>query len=345
MRVFSSARFDQSLSKRLTALATPEFAQWEPGTRWASSELIERLAGSDVLLTEEQDPVGLIDAEVCAGAADLKAVVFAGRRPRVDMDAATGAGIMVCNVPGMNSGAVADLTVAFILMCARHIGPAMVRAKAGEWADASDPEPMDWVYRNFTGFELEDKAVGLVGFGVVGREVAMRLQGFRVRILAYDPFVAPEQALRSGAEPVSLDDLLRQSDFVSLHVPMTDDTRDLLRARELGLMKPTAYLINTARAGLVEEKALHRALGERRIAGAALDVFHEEPIPRDSPLLAMPSVIMTPHIGGASSDQVRHHSGAFLDTVGLLARGEAPPSLVNPEVLETPVLRLPRAKA
>ena len=336
-RVLAAARLDAPAAAELRRLVNLEQAQWQPGERWSSDNLVRRLGGMDVLLLEEQDPVGRMDDAVCAAAVALKLVVFAGRNPPVDLSAATQQGILVCNAPGMNAAAVADLTVVFIIMCARRIAQAV--AGIGSWEGEAGDRPMEWVYRHFTGFELAGRTVGLIGLGAIGAETARRLSGFDVTLIGHDPFVSSEAARQLGVEPVPLDRLLRESDFVSLHAPVNDTTKGSLGAAELRAMKPTAYLINTARAALVDEAALQMALDERWIAGAALDVFHEEPIRPDHPLLRNERVIATPHIGGASSDQVRHQSEVYAATLKRFLCGEPLPNLVNPEVLDSPRLR------
>jgi len=335
MRALMVARFHDSLVSQLNRLVDPEFVTWDPSDSWSSAELSRRLRGFHILTTEEQGPVGPIDQEVLANAADLKAIITARRRPRVDLDAATKAGVLVFNMPGLNAGAVADLNIAFILLCARPVIQAAEETKKGLWAQ----NPPMWRYQRFLGFELEGATVGLIGFGAIGAEVARRLRGFGIRIVAYDPYISQEKATALGVTLVSLENLLKTSDFVSLHAPSKPENRNMLGAREFRSMKRTAYFINTARADLVEEKALYQALEEGVIAGAALDVFHDEPLPSENPLLRLPSVIITPHIGGAISNQVYHQSQAIIDTLRQLRLGEQSPNLFNPAVLGTPQLR------
>ena len=336
-RVLAAARLDGAGAAEIRRLVNLEQAEWQPGDRWSSRDLIHRLGGIDVLFIEEQDPVGYVDDAVCATADTLKLVVFAGRNPPIDLAVATQRGVLVCNAPGMNAAAVADLTVAIIIMCARRIAPAVAGIES--WAAEAGDRPMEWVYRHFTGFELAGRTVGLIGLGAIGAETAKRLSGFDLTLLGYDPFVAGEAARRLSVEPVLLDRLLEESDFVSLHAPVNDETRGLIGAVELRAMKPTAYLVNTARAALVDEAALQTALAERWIAGAALDVFHEEPLPADHPLLRHERVVATPHIGGASTDQVRHQSEVYAATLRRFLYGEPLSNLVNPEVLDSPELR------
>jgi phosphoglycerate dehydrogenase-like enzyme len=187
------------------------------------------------------------------------------------------------------------------------------------------------LYTRFTGVELGERTVGLVGLGAVGREVAARLLPFKCRVLAFDPYVATPPP---GVTLVGIDELLRASDFVSLHAPLTPETTGLLSRQRLGLMKPTAYLVNTARAALTDEDALHDLLRDGRIAGAALDVLVEEPLQPGNRFLALPNVIVTPHIGGATVDVTRHQSDIVVDAMERWLRGERPRWIANPAVLE-----------
>jgi phosphoglycerate dehydrogenase-like enzyme len=163
-----------------------------------------------------------------------------------------------------------------------------------------------------------------------------------MRILAYDPYVSQDAADAVGVTMTSLEELVRQSDFISLHAHVTEQTQALLGRREFDMMKPSAYLINTARAALVDETALMQSLQENRIAGAALDVFHKEPLPPDHPLLKLPNVLALPHIGGATLDVIRHQSETAERNLEAIREGRIPPTLVNRDVLNSPKLRLPR---
>lgn len=219
----------------------------------------------------------------------------------VAVDYATQRGITVLNTPGRNARAVAECTLGLILAEVRNIARAHAYLKDGQWRRS---------FPNSAAIpELYEKTVGLVGYGAVGRLVAGYLQAFGSRIMAYDPFATGDPA---PATLVDLETLLRQSDVVSIHARLTTETYHLIGAAELALMKPTAILVNTARSGLVDEAALVRALAERRIQGAALDVFDVEPLPKDHPLLQLDNVTLAPHLAGSTID-------AFLNSPRMLA--------------------------
>lgn len=333
MRLVASGRFDEAVLGRLSKDWDVVTIPHRPNL-WGmpERELIDALHGVDVLLTEV-DP---ITASVLASCPDLKAVVSCHGNPvNVDVPAATAEGVMVVNTPGRNAYAVAELCVALMVMVARNVVAASDALRSGQWANA----PRGWAYRTFQGCELAERTVGLVGLGAVGRLVAKRLKAFDMTVLAYDPYVSQEVADTVGARLVPLDTLLTESDFVSMHVHVTDGTRGMIAARQFALMKPTAFFINTGRAGAMDEEAMLHALSSQSIAGAGLDVYHREPLPTDSPLLKMPNVTLLPHICGATSDVIRHHS--LIAEMGLadLRGGQVPRHLFNNAVLENARLR------
>ncbi|MBK9942463.1 MAG: phosphoglycerate dehydrogenase [Kouleothrix sp.] len=248
--------------------------------------LLEVLPEYDALVVRSGTKV---TAEVLAAGTKLRVVGRAGTGvDNIDVDAATRRGIVVVNAPASNSVAVAELTIGLILALARQIPQAFVSLQAGKWE------------RNkFMGFELRGKTLGLVGLGRIGAEVAHRARGLEMHVLAYDPVVSTDRAGQIGVTLAALDDVLTQSDFVSLHVPLIDSTRNLINAARLAQMKPNAYLINAARGGIVDEVALVEALERKQIAGAAFDVFSKEP-PTDSPLLGHPRVLTLPHLGAST---------------------------------------------
>lgn len=233
----------------------------------------------------------------------------------IDVDAARERGVTVCNVPGANRHAVADFAFALLLSLARSIPHADRLTRTGEWP-------------RLFGAGVHGKTLGIVGLGNIGREVARRASGFDMQVLAYDPFPAPGIEAQLGVELCALDDLCARSDFISLHVGLDASTRHLIDARALTLMKPSAMLINAARGGIVDEDALHVALRDRRIAGAALDAFEQEP-PYGSALLELDSVIATSHIAGYTEDALTALSLSCVENVLRLAKGEPLLNVVN----------------
>jgi phosphoglycerate dehydrogenase-like enzyme len=229
----------------------------------------------------------------------------------VDLEAARAYGIAVTNTPGANARSVAELAVEMILLLARPVLQAAAETRAGGWP-------------RLPGLSVEGKTVGLIGFGAIGRQTARLLDGFDCRVLAVDPFPDTGTAAALNVELVDLDHLLSQSDFVSLHVPVLPETRGLVDAVFIDKMKPGASLINTSRGELVDETALYEALESRRLRGAALDAFAVEPPGAANPLLALPNVIPTPHMG-AHTDGATTAMGrmALADCLAVL-RGEEP---------------------
>ncbi|MAE62626.1 MAG: hypothetical protein CMJ18_00005 [Phycisphaeraceae bacterium] len=232
----------------------------------------------------------------------------------IDQDAASARGVRILNVPGRNATAVAEFTVGMMLAELRNIARAHHSLANGGWRKQ---------YVNTDQFtELSGKTVGLVGFGVIGQMVARRLQPFEVRLIVHDPFQPVEVVERFGAGSVDLEMLLRESDFVSMHARRDGDGPPLIGARELGLMKPTAYLVNSARAYLVDVEALVDVLRRRRIAGAALDVFEVEPLPADSPLRRLDNLTLTPHLAGSTVEAFAHSPRMLVERIRQVANHE-----------------------
>ncbi len=229
----------------------------------------------------------------------------------VDLAAAAEKSIVVTNTPLANAVSVAELTVAFILALARSLPMLAAQTRAGEW-----PRLM--------GISLEGKTVGLIGLGAIGKQVALRLRCFGCTILAHDPAADATFAAAHGVELCPLNEVLRRADFLSLHLPLTPETRGMVNAALLAQMKPGAFLINTARGEIVDEAALLEALQSGRLRGAALDVFGKQPADRDNPLLALPQVIATPHCGAHTDSALNAMGwGALHDCLAVL-RGEQP---------------------
>lgn len=244
----------------------------------------------------------------------------------IDVEEATRRGIYVTNTPGVLTEATADLTWALLLAVARRIVEADNYLRAGKWK-------IVWTPTFFVGADVYGKTIGIIGFGRIGQAVAKRAKGFGMKILYYDVVRAPpEREAELGAEFVPIKELLKNSDFVSIHVALTKETRYMIGEKELRMMKPTAFLINTSRGPVVDEAALVKALEEKWIAGAALDVFEQEPVSPDNPLIKFSNVVLTPHIGSASiSSRTKMSELAATNLLSVL-RGEEPPHLVNPEV-------------
>jgi D-3-phosphoglycerate dehydrogenase / 2-oxoglutarate reductase len=278
-------------------------------------ELLPALADVDAVLVRSATKM---DAEAIAAAKSLKVIARAGvGLDNVDVPAATQAGVMVVNAPTSNITSAAELAVGLLLATARNIAPANEALKGGAWKRSK-----------YGGVELLDKKVGIVGFGRIGQLVAERLKGFGVEILAYDPYVSAQRAGQLGAQLVGLDELLEQSDFISVHLPKTPETVGLIGKEALAKVKPTVRIINAARGGIVDEEALAEALREGRVAGAGIDVFAKEPT-TESPLFEHESVVVTPHLG-ASTDEAQEKAGvAVAKSVRLALGGDLVPDAVN----------------
>ncbi|RXZ50928.1 phosphoglycerate dehydrogenase [Agromyces fucosus] len=277
--------------------------------------LLAALADSDAILVRSATKV---DAEAIAAAPKLKVIARAGvGLDNVDIKAATAAGVMVVNAPTSNIISAAELTVGHILSLARHIPAAHSALAQGEWKRSA-----------YTGVELYEKTIGIIGLGRIGALIAARLQAFGTNVIAYDPYITAARAQQLGVQTVTLDELLEQSDFITIHMPKTPETTGMIGTEQFARMKPTAFIVNVARGGLIDEDALHDALVARTIAGAAVDVFVSEP-PRDSPLLGLPNIVVTPHLG-ASTDEAQEKAGVSVaKSVRLALAGELVPDAVN----------------
>lgn len=279
-------------------------------------ELLAALAaGVDAVLIRSATKM---DAEAIAAAKGLKVIARAGvGLDNVEIPAATAAGVMVVNAPTSNIVSAAELAITLLLASARFVSPAHAALRNGKWARSK-----------YTGAEIFEKTLGIVGFGRIGQLVAARMQAFGMDVVAYDPYLAPARAAQLNVRLVDLDELLRVSDFITIHLPKTKETANLIGEEALKKVKPSVRIINAARGGVLDETALYNAIKEGRVAGAGLDVFSTEPC-TDSPLFELDQVVATPHLG-ASTDEAQERAGiAVAVSVRKALAGELVPDAVN----------------
>jgi len=257
--------------------------------------ILEAVRDADIIITH----FCTVTRKMIDACPNLKIIgVLRAGYENINVEYARQKGILVFNTPGRNADAVADFTVGAMIAECRNIAKGHHGLKNGEWIRT---------YPNYRTIpDLPGRTAGLVGLGEIGLKVAKRLHGFDMQVLGYDPYAKKEVVDAQGVKLVSLDELLKESDFISVHARLTAENRHLIGAREFGLMKPTAYFINTARAGLVDEDALYQALKSGQIAGAAIDVFEKEPPGKDHPLVRLENITVTPHMAGGSVDAFYH---------------------------------------
>jgi len=281
-----------------------------------ADELIGLLEGFDAVVASMER----YDEKVLTALADLRIIARWGVGcDSIDLQAAAEAGVVVANTPGTLQESVADQTFALMLALSRRIPEQIEVARSLRW-------------RHVEGVELWRKTLGIVGLGSIGRAVARRAQGFSMRVLAFDPYVTPDECRALGVEPASLEELLREADVVTLHANLTDETRGMIGEAQLRAMKPSALLINCGRGGLVDQPALVRALEERRIAGAGLDTFEVEPPAPDDPILRAPNTILTPHNSSQTAESAARVNAAVCENILAALAGQRPTSVVNPDV-------------
>jgi glyoxylate reductase len=304
---------------RLAAVA--EVFVWPEESPPPHDEIVRRAADADALLTMLTDP---IDAAVLDAGRRLRVVAnMAVGYDNVDVPAATARGILVTNTPDVLTETTADMAWALLLAAERRVAEGDRLTRTGGWKA--------WHPSFLLGRDVHGATLGIVGLGQIGLAVARRARGFDMRLLYHSRTRRPEAEAELGLEFVELEQLLKESDFVSLHVFLSPQTRHLIGERELALMKPTAVLVNTTRGPVVDQRALYQALKEGRIAAAGLDVAEEEPIPLDDPLLTLDNVTITPHVGSASVATRGKMAAMAVENVLAALRGEQPPNCVNPE--------------
>ncbi|MEM3090758.1 MAG: glyoxylate reductase [Candidatus Bathyarchaeia archaeon] len=310
----------KTIKERFEAEVWPEYG---PPPK---AEIIKKARNVDALVTLLSDK---IDAEVFDAAPKLKIVAqMAVGFDNIDIAEATKRGIYVTNTPGVLTETTADFAWALLMAAARRVVEADKYVRTGQWK-------VSWHPSMLLGRDVYGATLGIVGAGRIGTAVARRAKGFNMKILYYDVVpMPPEIEKEIGARRVDLDTLLRESDFVSIHVPLIKETYHLINEEKLRLMKNTAYLINNSRGPVVDEKALYKALKEGWIAGAALDVFEQEPTPVDNPLLELDNIVVAPHISSASYETRSRMAEMVAENLVAFFKGETPPNLVNPDVVK-----------
>jgi D-3-phosphoglycerate dehydrogenase len=323
--VNTDCNFDYSLERtRLEPLGVEYVTSKCSG----EDEIIAACSGADAVVLEGTTTP--ITARVIAALPRCRLIAkYAVGVDNIDVPAATAAGIVVANAADYCTEEVADHAAALILGSARGIVALDRHVRAGRWQGFTRIQPMR---------RVSHLTLGLVGFGRISRLTAQRMAGFGMQILASDPFLAAGKS-DFGVEIVPLERLLREADFVSVHVPLAPETRGLLGEASFRLMKPTAVVINTSRGPVIDEAALVKALQEKWIAGAALDVFEKEPLPLESPLRAMDQVILTPHQGANSTDALDHVHRTVTESLAAFSQGFWPPFPINPKVAPRMALR------
>jgi glyoxylate reductase len=318
--VFCSWRFPEAGLALLREAA--EVRVWEGAAGAPREVLLRELPEADAVFA--LPPTDRLDAEAMALAPKLKVISgFGVGYDYVDVPEATRRGILVCNTPGTLTETMGDHTWALLLAAARHVARGDRYVRAGQWTKY-EPALM-------LGADVYGATLGIVGLGAIGSAVVRRAAGFSMRLVYTGRSRKPEVEAATGAEFRALDDLLRESDFVCITCALTPETRGLIGARELGLMKPTAILVNTARGAIVDQRALAEALQAGRLAAAGIDVYVTEPLPPDDPLLACATAVLVPHLGSATHATRARMSRVAAENIVAALHGRRPPYLVNPE--------------
>jgi D-3-phosphoglycerate dehydrogenase len=282
---------------------------WVEPARWESE-----VPGVDAVISRK-GKITREQMEKSAGRLKIIARTGVGVDPsRVDLEAARECNVWVTNMPGSNAISVAELVFGQMIALVRHTHAANRSVKENRWSD----------YLKYAGTELAGKTIGIVGMGNIGARVAIRARAFEMNFLVYDPYIPESHVTALGGGRVGLEELLPDSDFVTLHCPLTHETREMIGDRELSLMKRTAYLINAARGGIIDEAALYRALEQKQIAGAALDVIADEPPGRDHPLFGLENVLWTPHLGAVTFEASRRGEWGAAEEVIRVLEGKRP---------------------
>lgn len=321
-RVFLTRRIPEEGIRRLQDKF--ELKIWPEEGPPPRNVLFKEIKDIDALITTVSDK---IDGELISSARVLKVIAqYAVGIDNIDIEAATRQGVYVTNTPGVLTETTADTAWALLMAVSRRIVEADNYIRDGKWKAG-------WAPLMFLGRDVYGKTLGIVGLGRIGTSIARRAIGFNMKVLYYDIVRRIDIETELGIEFADFNRILEESDFVTIHAPLTEETRKLFGEREFKTMKRTAYLVNAARGTIVDESALTKALQEGWIAGAALDVFEEEPISPENPLLKLGNVILVPHIGSASVETRAKMAIMVVENLLRFFKGETPPNLVNPEVL------------
>ncbi|MCD6385488.1 2-hydroxyacid dehydrogenase [Candidatus Sumerlaeota bacterium] len=335
MKALLMAEFDDEYYRKLCELMEVVRIGWGKNKALATKDEIKKeIKDTDILIVEGER----IDRDIIDSASRLKLICVARGTPvNLDLSAIKERGIPIVYTPGRNTRAVAEFTVGLMLALARHIAFANHLIREKYWlADSHiihdevnykidwtfNPEAKYNAYGEFKGVQLEGKVCGVIGLGRIGREVARLVNCFGMQTLGYDPYIDKENAGRWVSRICSIQELLKESDFITIHCSVTPETTHLINEQALRLMKPGAFLINTSRGAIIDEQALYRALKERWIAGAALDVLQQEPPPSSLPILSLDNVIITPHIAGATYEIMPIQSEMILAEIKRFLSGE-----------------------
>ncbi|HHW44809.1 MAG TPA: hypothetical protein GXX25_13595 [Desulfotomaculum sp.] len=330
MKALVTAGFSANGIERLKKLADVEFHNWfDQGRPYTQDELKVMCKGKDIVVVEMCE----IHKEVIEANDSIKVIAccrgLRGDDPTIDIPACNEKNIPILLAPGRNLNSVAEFTILLTLGVMRKVRPALNWFYSKKWKNWLD------FYTTFRTGEIRGRTVGLMGFGNIGKRVSILFNAFGAKVCAYDPYVDDLAIYKQhNVEKVDMETLLRTSDIVSLHMNVSKETRGIIGEKEINMMKPTAYLINSARAALIDRDALYKALKERRIAGFATDVYHQEPCNQDiEPMLLLDNVFGTPHLGGTADEVIENHSRIIVDDLERLLKGEKPKFILNPQVL------------
>jgi D-3-phosphoglycerate dehydrogenase len=334
--ILITAPFDEKYLEEIRKFVATDrkvfYESWtETGKLLLPYELVERIPKDNIEIL-------IVEAEkIWENVLELPQLKFLGvcrGNPKAvtDPKKATENKVLIVNTPGRNASSVAELAIALMINLARRIVISNNLVKAKKYDNQLQFEQ----YSKHRGFTLEHKKIGIIALGAVGFQVAKRLQYFDSEILIYDPYVSQEKVDSVGGKKVDLETLMKESDIISIHAPVTKETEGIVNEKMISLMKKDAYLINTARAALIDQDALIHALENKKIAGVALDVYKKEPLSRRSPLIKLPedlNVIFTSHIGGATDNTIENHSKMIVEDVKLYLKGKIPNRVYNKHVL------------